>query len=86
MTKPEAHEIARRAYEIYQRRGAGHGRDQDDWYEAERELRGANPATASPGGAHVSAERATGERAGETAAKRAPAAARPGRSRAPAKK
>ena len=31
--------IARRAYEIYQRRGGNHGADLDDWLEAERELR-----------------------------------------------
>jgi hypothetical protein len=31
--------IARRAYEIYQRRGGNDGADLDDWLEAERELR-----------------------------------------------
>ena len=31
--------IARRAYEIFERRGAGHGADVDDWLQAERELR-----------------------------------------------
>lgn len=30
--------IARRAYEIYQRRGGEHGRQMDDWLEAEREI------------------------------------------------
>ena len=30
--------IARRAYELYQRRGGAHGRDLDDWLQAEREL------------------------------------------------
>ncbi len=30
--------IARRAYELFQRRGYSHGRDQDDWLEAERQL------------------------------------------------
>jgi hypothetical protein len=30
--------VARRAYEIYQRRGGNHGADVDDWLEAEREL------------------------------------------------
>ena len=34
---PEA--IARRAYEIYQRRGGDHGADLDDWLAAERELK-----------------------------------------------
>ena len=31
-------EIAMRAYQIYQRRGAEHGSDLDDWLQAEREL------------------------------------------------
>ena len=31
--------IAARAYEIYLARGAGVGRDLDDWLEAERELK-----------------------------------------------
>jgi len=31
-------EIARRAYEIFQARGADHGRDFEDWLQAEREL------------------------------------------------
>jgi hypothetical protein len=30
--------IAARAYEIYLQRGASHGRDTDDWLEAEREV------------------------------------------------
>ena len=30
--------IARRAYEIYESRGAEHGADLDDWFQAEREL------------------------------------------------
>ena len=32
--------VARRAYEIYCERGCEHGRDMDDWFEAERELNG----------------------------------------------
>jgi hypothetical protein len=31
-------QISRRAYERFQLRGGEHGRDQDDWLEAEREL------------------------------------------------
>jgi hypothetical protein len=31
--------IQRRAYERYQEPGGGHGHDQEDWYEAERETR-----------------------------------------------
>lgn len=32
-------EIERRAYELYEQRGREHGRDCEDWYQAERELR-----------------------------------------------
>jgi hypothetical protein len=44
-TKPiaaddRAGDIARRAYERYQQRGGEHGHDKEDWYEAEREVRG----------------------------------------------
>jgi hypothetical protein len=31
--------VARRAYEIYERRGGDHGADLDDWLKAERELK-----------------------------------------------
>jgi DUF2934 family protein len=31
-------DIARRAYQIYEQRGAGHGHDVDDWCQAEQEL------------------------------------------------
>ena len=37
LNDPDA--VARRAYEIYQRRGGNHGADLDDWLEAERELK-----------------------------------------------
>jgi serine phosphatase RsbU (regulator of sigma subunit) len=33
-----AERIARRAYERFQTRGGQHGRDLEDWFEAEREL------------------------------------------------
>ena len=36
---PTPEEIAAEAYNIYLARGAEHGRDQDDWLEAERRLR-----------------------------------------------
>ena len=35
---PTKEEIGRRAYDLYLERGAGHGRDQDDWFAAEKEL------------------------------------------------
>jgi Protein of unknown function (DUF2934) len=31
-------EIARRAFEIFQSRGSDHGRDFEDWLQAEREV------------------------------------------------
>jgi len=37
---PTNEEIAKRAYELYLRRGSRNGYDFDDWLEAERELRG----------------------------------------------
>ena len=33
--------VAQRAYELFQMRGGEPGRDQEDWFEAERELKGA---------------------------------------------
>jgi Protein of unknown function (DUF2934) len=40
-------EIAVRAYELYEQRGREHGRDLDDWLQAERELRHALRSTAA---------------------------------------
>jgi hypothetical protein len=37
--EPSREDIARRAYHLYEERGARHGHDQDDWLQAERELR-----------------------------------------------
>lgn len=36
---PDAAEIARLAYQLFERRGCTHGNDQQDWFEAERILR-----------------------------------------------
>ncbi len=36
---PTHDEIAQRAYEIYLARGGGPGREDEDWQQAERELR-----------------------------------------------
>jgi hypothetical protein len=38
MQNPPFEDVARRAYELFISRGAEHGRDLDDWLEAEREL------------------------------------------------
>ena len=35
---PTHDEIARRAYELYEQRGRVHGRDWEDWFQAEGEL------------------------------------------------
>ena len=40
--------VASRAYELYLARGGEHGRDQDDWLQAEREL--SAPLDRSPKG------------------------------------
>ena len=33
-------QVRRRAYELWEQRGRQHGKDADDWYRAESELRG----------------------------------------------
>jgi hypothetical protein len=38
--KATTDEIARRAYQLYEQRGRGHGSDREDWLRAERELAG----------------------------------------------
>jgi hypothetical protein len=35
---PHSDEIAARAYELYNKRGAVHGHDLEDWFEAELQL------------------------------------------------
>lgn len=38
MSQPSHSDIANRAYQIWEREGRPHGRDQDHWHSAEREL------------------------------------------------
>lgn len=38
VANPDRERIARRAYELFQARGGGEGRADEDWYAAEREL------------------------------------------------
>ena len=38
--EPSEEEIARRAYELYVRRGGEHGKELEDWTSAEKELTG----------------------------------------------
>jgi Protein of unknown function (DUF2934) len=44
------HDIARRAYELYEQRGRDHGHDLDDWLQAERDLRGVSVTIPVTGG------------------------------------
>ena len=37
--EPTHEDIARRAYQLYEDRGGGHGSEREDWFQAERELR-----------------------------------------------
>src|SRR5260370_17300160 len=49
-------DIARRAYELYEKRGREHGHDLDDWLQAERELGdslSSTPASPLTGGHHA---------------------------------
>lgn len=39
-TTSQNESVAKRAYERYLERGGEHGHDQEDWFEAEREIRG----------------------------------------------
>jgi hypothetical protein len=34
--------IKQRAYELYVKRGGNHGNDQEDWFQAEKEIRNSN--------------------------------------------
>ena len=46
-TPPSAEDVARRAYEIFEARGAQPGWDLDDWLQAERELSSIRPEDTS---------------------------------------
>ena len=48
---PIQERVARRAYELFERRGYEPGRDMDDWLEAERQVRGEDRARAATAGA-----------------------------------
>ena len=43
---PSPHDVAHRAYELFQTRGGEPGHDLDDWLQAERELSGDPPSEA----------------------------------------
>jgi hypothetical protein len=44
MSQPSHSDIAKRAYQIWEREDRPHGRDQDHWHTAEREILGAGTA------------------------------------------
>jgi hypothetical protein len=56
---PDPDAVARRAYQRFEERGYEHGRDMDDWFEAERELRG-SPATEGDTATEESSDRRRG--------------------------
>lgn len=45
---PTAEQIAARAYEIYLARGGEHGYHDEDWFQAEQELRQTDPSITLP--------------------------------------
>jgi hypothetical protein len=71
-TGPAVEQIAARAYELWENRGRTHGTDQQDWFEAERQLRGRaaesehNRPHPSHGGRQPQDQRTTAEQARES--------------------
>jgi hypothetical protein len=57
MNKHASEDVARRAYELFLSRDGQHGRDVDDWLEAERQLtsNGRPPRSARPSPSHARA-------------------------------
>ena len=47
-SRDSSERIAARAYELYLQRGGGHGRETEDWLEAEREISGRSSGSGSP--------------------------------------
>jgi Protein of unknown function (DUF2934) len=60
-------DVERRAYELYEQRGREDGHDWDDWLQAEREMRGAEPQRNATEAADASPRRRRVERATELA-------------------
>jgi Protein of unknown function (DUF2934) len=56
--------IAKRAYEIYERRGGQHGADLDDWLEAERQLKPGRRDVTGPAPARVRKRKPSSEQTG----------------------
>jgi hypothetical protein len=73
--------VALRAYEIYENRGGQHGRDLDDWLQAEAELLSRPEPGQSVSREPVQASGAKSVSQSAEAPKRAPAGRRPPRTR-----
>jgi hypothetical protein len=66
--------VEQRAYKIWEEEGRPHGRDQEHWHRAERDLAGRTDATKTPGASSVEA---TPETAAKAKRKAAPKSAKP---------
>ena len=53
MNSGQREDVARRAYELFLSRGGQHGRDLDDWLEAERQLTVTRVTPLVPRGPHT---------------------------------
>jgi Protein of unknown function (DUF2934) len=64
MKNGTSEDVARRAYALFLSRGGQHGRDVDDWLEAERQLmsNGASPRPAGRSTSNTGAAKTTGRR------------------------
>jgi hypothetical protein len=57
-SRPDADRIAQRAYDRFEARGREDGRDQEDWFEAERELQSVSPNSTAGGDEDVNSDEA----------------------------
>jgi hypothetical protein len=62
MSEPSHSDIANRAYQIWEREGRPHGRDQDHWHNAERELQNAGAAKENRPSGEMTGAQQTGSR------------------------
>ena len=85
MSKPLESDIAKHAYNLWEREGRPHGRDKDHWHAAEREILGAATAKEDrPIGEIRSAQQASARPADNSPSDRQTGSAAPGRPAHPA--
>lgn len=85
MSKPSESDVAKHAYQIWEREGRPHGRDKEHWHAAEREILGAATAKEDrPIGEIRSAQLASATPAAKPPTDRQTGAAAPGRPAHPA--